>query len=87
MAIKFLWVYDLPVTVNQIAVGTVVLVCTSFWIACGAVCYNKHVYSNLIATCRNHSLKDHSHGVYTMCNNLLFLNPKNGLVHSMLREY
>ena len=23
MAIKFLWAYDLPVTVNQIAVGTV----------------------------------------------------------------
>ena len=46
---KFVWAF---VTVNQMAV----LVCTS---ACGAVCYNKHVCSNLIATCRNHSLKDH----------------------------
>ena len=59
------WAYDLQWV-------PVVLVCTSFWIACGAVCYNNHVCSNLIATCRNHSLKDHSHGVFTTCNNLLF---------------
>ena len=46
---KFVWAYDLPVTANQMAVG-----------AGGSGLYKFLDYNeNLIATCRNHSLKDH----------------------------
>ena len=75
-----MWV---PVTVNQInssGYGG-----SSFWIACGAVCYNKHVCSNLIATCRKITQRSLTWSLVCILRAIIaVLNPQNGLVHSTL---